>query len=143
MESLTHFENLFANPDENDAFEDIEIEEPDNEIEELIFNSEILDDEIFNSEIMDDEIVFAVKSLKAGKSPGPDGIISEMFINILEVILPILKKLFNHLFSQGPFPELWSKSFMISLHKKGDTEVVDNYRGISLLDTFGKIYTSC
>ena len=26
MEWLTHFENLFANPDANDAFEDIEIE---------------------------------------------------------------------------------------------------------------------
>ena len=108
MERLTHFENLFANPDENDAFKNIEIEEPDDEIEELIFNSEITAD----------EIVFAVKSLKAGKFPGPDGIIPEMFMNILEVILHILIKLFNHLFSQGQFPELWSKSFMTPLHKK-------------------------
>ena len=46
MEWLTHFENLFANLDDNDAFEDLETEEPDNEIEELKFNSEITDDEI-------------------------------------------------------------------------------------------------
>ena len=31
---------------------------------------------------------------------------------------------------------------MIPLHKKGDMNSVNNYRGISLLDIFGKIYTS-
>ena len=86
-EWLIHFENLFANPDNNEAYEDIEIDEPDNEIEELIFNSEITDD----------EIVFAVKSLIAG-------IIPEMFISILEVVPPVLNELLNRLFSHGKFP---------------------------------------
>ena len=77
----------------------------DNEIEEVIFNSEITDD----------EIVFAVKFLIAGKSPGPDGIIPEMFMNTFEVILPILNKIFNRLFSHGQFQKLWSKSILIPL----------------------------
>ena len=88
MEWLIHFENLFANPDEHDAFEDIEIEEPDIEIEELIFNSEITDD----------EIVFAVKSLKTGKSPGTDGIIPEITINILKLFYRYLTKYFTAFF---------------------------------------------
>ena len=129
---LKHFENLFANPDENNEFDDLQIVEPDSEIEELIFNSEITDD----------EILFAVKSMKAGKSPGPDGILPEMFTSIIEIMLPILNKLLNRIFAQGQFPDIWSKSIIIPIHKKGDTDLVDNYRGISLLDIFGKIYTS-
>lgn len=129
---LTHFETLFANQSEEEITDDIEIEVPDSEIENLIFNSEITED----------EIVFAVKSLRAGKAPGPDGIIPEMFINTIDIILPILNKLFNRLFLRGEFPGTWSKSIMIPIHKKGDINSADNYRGISLLDIFGKIYTS-
>ena len=129
---LKHFENLFANPDENNEFDDLQIEDPDSEIEELIFNSAITGN----------EILIAVKSMKAGKSPGPDGILPEMFTSIREIMVPILNKLLNRIFVQGQFPDIWSKSIMIPIHEKGDTDLVDNYRGISLLDIFGKIYTS-
>ena len=129
---LTHFENLFASEGDEDSNDNIEIDEPDDEIENLIFNSEITDD----------EIMYAVKSLRADKAPGPDELIPEMFISTVEIILPVLNKLFNRLFFEGTFPDLWSKSIMIPLHKKGDMNSVNNYRGISLLDTFGKIYTS-
>ena len=49
--------------DNHDIPEELEIDEPDDEIENLIFNSEITDDKILT----------AVQSLKTGKSPGPDG----------------------------------------------------------------------
>ena len=65
-----------------------------------------------------------------------------LFINSINVILPILLKLFNRLFSRGEFPETWSNSIIVPLHKKGDVNDPVNYRGISLLDIFGKLYTS-
>ena len=46
------------------------------------------------------------------------------------------------MFLNGIFPSCWSQSILVPLHKKGDINVPDNYRGISLLDVFGKIYTS-
>ena len=66
---LTHFENLFASEGDEDSNDNIEIDEPDDEIENLIFNSEITDD----------ELMFAVKSLRAGKAPGPDKLIPDVY----------------------------------------------------------------
>ena len=118
--------------DDNENPEALEIEEPDDEIEYLIFNSEITNDEILN----------AVKSLKIGISPGPDGLFAELFKQSIDVILPLLSSLFNRLFSSGMFQESWSKSVIIPLYKKGDVNNPENFRGISLLDVIGKIYTS-
>ena len=39
------------------------------------------------------------------------------------------------------FPEKWSEGFIVPLHKKGDVENVNNYRGITLLSTLGKLFT--
>ena len=114
--------------DDNEIPEALEIEEPDDEIEYLIFNSEITNDEILN----------AVKSLKIGKSPGPDGIFAELFKQSIHVILPLLNSVCNRLFSSGMFPESWSKSVIIPLYKKGDVNNPENFRGISLLDVICK-----
>ena len=134
QEWLSHFEKLFAGDslDDPELFQNIEIDEPDDEIEHLIFNERI----------SDDEIVHAVKHLKRGKSAGPDGILPEFFIDCIDTLLPVISKLFNRLFLNGIFPSCWSQSILFPLHKKGDINVPDNYRGISLLDVFGKNYTS-
>ena len=65
-----------------------------------------------------------------------------MFQQSIDVILPLLHNLFNRLFSTGTFPKCWSESLIIPLHKKGSVNNPENYRGISLLDVIGKIYTS-
>ena len=65
-----------------------------------------------------------------------------LFIHSIDVILPIIHKLFNRLFSYGEFPEAWSNSIIVPLHKKGDVNEPVNYRGILLLDIFGKLYAS-
>lgn len=40
------------------------------------------------------------------------------------------------------FPEPWGLSCIIPISKKGNTNRVEDHRGISLSDIFGKIYTS-
>ena len=134
QEWLNHFEKLFSSDslDDPELLRNIEVDEPDDEIEYLIFNERI----------SDDEILHAVKHLKKGKSAGPDGILPEFFIECIDTLLPVISKLFNRLFMNGLFPTCWSHSILIPLHKKGDINNPDNYRGISLLDVFGKIYTS-
>jgi len=41
----------------------------------------------------------------------------------------------------GDIPEEWRTAFVIPIHKKGDRNNPDNYRGISLLNTRYKIYS--
>ena len=52
-----------------------------------------------------------------------------------------MHKLFNRLFELGEFPSDWCNSIIVPLHKRGNINEPTNYRGISLLDVFGKIYT--
>ena len=56
--------------------------------------------------------------------------------------MPIYLKIFDLIFSTGLFPDTWSQSLIIPIHKKGDKMNVDNYRGITLLSCFGKLFNS-
>ena len=56
-------------------------------------------------------------------------------------IVPFQVKFFNFLFDHGLFPEEWSLAIIQPLHKKGDLNVPDNYRGISLLNICSKLYS--
>jgi len=56
-------------------------------------------------------------------------------------ILPFMKGYFNKIFESGYFPVEWSKAVIVPLHKKGDTSLPDNYRGISLLSIVSKVFT--
>ena len=41
----------------------------------------------------------------------------------------------------GEFPKSWGIGHIFPLHKKGDINNVDNYRGITLLSCMGKTFT--
>ena len=38
------------------------------------------------------------------------------------------------------FPDIWKKSNITPVHKKGDKQIIDNYRPFSLLQICGKIF---
>ena len=129
-----YFERLFeynGEPNEQDIINIFEEEPVLDDVEDFIFNSEITEEEILR----------VVRALKQEKSAGPDSIVPGLFINCIELILPILYKLFNRIFEHGEFPKDWCNSIIVPLHKRGDVHDPINYRGISLLDVFGKIYT--
>ena len=48
--------------------------------------------------------------------------------------------IFNNSLKTGTFPYMWKKSNVIPVHKKIDKQLVNNYRSVSLLPTFGKIF---
>ena len=83
-----HFQNLFKTTENINVPVELEIDAPDDEIEFLIFSSEITDD----------EILAAIKHLKVGKSAGPDNLIPEFFKRSIHIILPVLSKLLKDFF---------------------------------------------
>ena len=57
--------------------------------------------------------------------------------------LPIIKPLsiiFRNCINNSTFPDLWKKSNICPIHKKGDKQTINNYRPVSLLPICGKIF---
>jgi len=67
--------------------------------------------------------------------------LNEFFIHGKDVLMPFLYSLFNKIFSLGCFPASWTEGHVIPLHKKGSLNDVNNFRGITLLSTLGKLFT--
>jgi hypothetical protein len=97
---------------------------------------------MFNSPITREEIVIAVHDLKKGKSAGCDKLIAEMFVFGAEYFIDYMLKLFNTIFDTGYFPSEWSRGTIVPIHKGGAVDNADNYRGITLLSIFSKVYIS-
>ena len=51
-----------------------------------------------------------------------------------------LKIIFEESLKNGIFPDIWKKGDIIPAHKKEDKTLINNYRPISLLPVFGKIF---
>ena len=97
---------------------------------------------ILNRIITENEIQSCINRLKNHKAPGPDNILNEYIKISTDILMPIYLKIFNMIFSTGLFPDTWSQGLIIPIHKKGDKMNTDNYRGITLLSCFGKLFTS-
>ena len=55
-------------------------------------------------------------------------------------ILKPLIILFENPMKSSYYQDIWKKSNIIPVHKKNDKQLVNNYRPISLLPIFGKIF---
>lgn len=96
-----------------------------------------------NLPITGDEVRAAVRNLNRNKSASPsDNLLNEYFIETIDILVGHITDLFNIVFNAGYFPELWTQGFIVPLHKKGDNRNVNNYRGITLISNFGKLFTS-
>ena len=105
-------------------------------------NNEIINDEI-NQTITENEILAAIKSLKNNKSSGLDNIVNEHLKSTIQVMIPIYKKLFNLILDTGIVPESWTCGVIKPIFKnKGNPADPGNYRPITLLSCFGKLFTA-
>ena len=88
------------------------------------------------------EILNSIKKLKQNKAHGPDTLLNEYFIKSSNILCGHLEILFNRILDSKEFPSVWTKGIIIPLHKKGSTDDTNNYRGITLVSCFGKIFSS-
>lgn len=87
------------------------------------------------------EIELAIKTLPLNKSPGGDGYTNEYYKQFTSILSPHLADLFNHVESSGSLPKEMLQSVITTIPKLGkDTQLVQNYRLISLINTYVKQY---
>ena len=124
---VNHTENLFSRQ-----------EAPELEIVDVTLrNTEILDSDITATEINEQ-----ISKLKNKKSPGPDGLCSQIIKKGKEFLLLFLITIFNCILSVGYYPLAWTEALVFMLYKKGDAGDVNNYRSISLLNIMSKLLSS-
>ena len=95
-----------------------------------------------NVPITDHEVRVALSSLKSRKASGHDNVTAEMLKASDNIAVTFSTKLFNKFFSEGRYPEQWTRSVIVPRFKKGDKDIPNNYRGISLLSVASKCYTN-
>lgn len=105
-----------------------------------LFNEKHQPRSMFIDPIMPQEIASVIQSLKNGTSPGIDGINSSIIKAIYPKIMTVLIFLINFSFETGIFPAALKNAVVIPIHKSSLTTVCNNFRPISLLSTFSKIF---
>ena len=104
----------------------------------------IVDDtaDILNEEITLDEIISSIKTLKNGKSAGPDSLSAEFYKSTCSEIAPILKDLFNSILDTGVSPKSFGETVLRPIHKSGPTSDPNNFRGIASVNSMHKTFSS-
>ena len=101
----------------------------------LITNSSL--DSIIITENM---IIDIIKRINVNKAHGPDDISGRMIELCGESISLPLCIIFNNIIKTGIFPNIWKSANVTPIHKKESKQTVKNYRPISLLPLFAKIF---
>jgi hypothetical protein len=81
-----------------------------------------------------------LKLLDPYKGAGCDGIPPVFWRNCAETLSLPLALVFNISLNNGVFPNIWKKAHIVPIHKKGTKSKIENYRGISILNTVGKVF---
>jgi hypothetical protein len=93
-------------------------------------------------DFMESEVKAAISNMKKNKSPGFDGITTELLQGGGETIVKAMHTLVNKIHHEEQIPEDWGKSLIVPIYKrKGDPQDCKNYRGISLQSVPGKVFT--
>ncbi|BHF80036.1 hypothetical protein SprV_0702316500 [Sparganum proliferum] len=87
------------------------------------------------------ETIRAVKQLSGAKASGSDAIPTEIYRHDGPKFMDHLTALFQEMWRQGEVPQDFRDATIVHLYKrKGNRQLCDNYRGISLLNIAEKIF---
>ena len=91
----------------------------------------------------DQDILKIIWSLNYNKAHGYDDISIRLLKICNSSIVRPLSIIFKNCLQTGTFPNNWKKSNVVPIHKKGDKQLLQNYRPVSLLpvcsETFERI----
>ena len=88
--------------------------------------------------ILREEVEIALASLKKGKSAGVDNT-AELVQAGGETMIDVLTEICNRIWRTGEWPSTWTQSLIITLPKKGNLQLCQNYSTISLISHSSKV----
>ena len=88
----------------------------------------------------EDDILNVIRKLDPSKAHGHDQISIRMVQICDKAICKPLHLIFSSCIESGIFPPEWKKANVVPIHKRDDKQNVKNYRPVSLLPIFGKIF---
>ena len=90
------------------------------------------------------KILALIHALDANKAHGWDDISIQMIKICDESLVKPLRKIYQFSLDSCIFPSKWKKANVVPVYKnKGDKSIAKNYRPVSLLPIFGKIFEKC
>lgn len=90
------------------------------------------------SSVSNDEILKIITSITS-KAVGQDGLGRDLFIPILNQLLPLIAHIINFSLSSGCFPSIWKKANVVPIPKKSVTSEPKDFRPISILPFLSKV----
>ena len=98
---------------------------------------------VLDDRITEEEVEKCIRCLKNNKASGQDGILNEFLKHSGKDMVTIITKLFNVVLNSGKMPNTWTTGYICPIFKgKGSTLDPDNYRGITIVSCFGKLFSS-
>ena len=101
-----------------------------------LLTNNLLEDVSFS----EDDIKNIIESLNPKKAHGWDEISIRMIKMSTESIIKPLFFIYTNCINKRIFPEKWKKANVIPIHKKDKKNIIKNYRPISLLPIFSKVF---
>ena len=97
-------------------------------------------EKILNGNFTVEEIEYAIDCLKTNKTPGLDSIPAEVIKACKHVRSPTIATVFNYIIEHRDFPETWSCGTRSAVFKSGKRNIVDKFRGTTILPIMKKIF---
>ena len=110
-----------------------------------IFNDDSLSDDLGRT-VLDTfvvnpcEVLNVLKKLNVDKVVGPDGINNRVLKIGGDQLAEPLAYIFNKYMSSGTFPDKWKLANVTLIFKKGNHQLMSNYRPVSLLSLVSKVF---
>lgn len=118
----------------------ISIGNKQNSCMQLTGNSNHINDTIYLNPVNRNDIIKIIASLNNTNSEGHDGIATQVIKECREEISDVLAYVVNISLETGVFPEILKRSVVKPLYKKKDRSSMANYRPITLIPIFSKIF---
>jgi hypothetical protein len=115
-------------------------EAEDNDTSEVTEDKE--NNEWVNHPFTYEEVVATLKRTKNGKACGTDELFPELIKYAPTELIKLMTDFFNLVLKTGKVPDEWARAIIHPIYKKGPKQDCNNYRGISLLNAMGKLFTA-
>ena len=86
------------------------------------------------------EIISLIRHFNPNNATGSDGISGRMLLLCDNSVVSPLKVIIQNILATSAYPNIWKHANVTPIFKKGDKQLIKNYRPISLLTICGKMF---